>query len=177
MEDHDDVRVRGALCLAIGQACINLNFFIDETTKAALAEIHPEEWCPLSTYLNLLDVVAARYADPAPIIEQIGVEMVRIWSEHGIDRSRIRNGLDFLLFQTSSEGYYSMVKGSPETIGDFALVAIDEQQGTAVVRSTTPFDKNMERGILRGGVEFTGSFTYVDVDNSADEHVFLIEFH
>lgn len=177
MEDRANVWVRGTLCLAVGQACINLNFFIDEPTKALLAQIHPEEWCPLSTYRNLLDVVAKRYVDPAPIIEQIGVEMVRIWSQNGIDRTRIRNGIDFLYFQTSSEAYYTMVKGSPEIIGDFVLVDIDERQGTAVVRSTTPFDRNMERGILRGGIGFAGDFTYIDVDNSADSHTFLIEFH
>ena len=177
MEAQEPVRVRGALCLAVAQACVNLNFWIDEALQERLAQISPVDWCPLSLYRGLVDVVTNRYPDPAPIREQIGVEVIRFWYQSAADKSKIRNGVDFLHYQTSSEGYYSVVDGSSELIGDFALRAIDPEAGTAVVYSTTPFYKDLERGILRGGLEIGGQFVYIDVDNSADERIYQLEFH
>ena len=177
MDKQEPVRVRGALCLAVAQACVNLNFFIDERMQARLAQIAPVDWCPLSLYRDLVDIVTQRYPNPAPIREQIGVEVIRFWYESAADHSQIRDGVDFLHYQTSSEGYYSVVDGAPELIGDFALSAIDPEAGTAVVYSTTPFYKDLERGILRGGLEIGGKFVYIDVDNSADERTYRIEFH
>ena len=176
MQDQDGVQVVGALILAIGQACVNLSFFIDEPTGQFLREAQPTEWYPVQKFTSLLEVVAARYVDPAPILERIGSEMIRLWYMTG-GAGLIHNAVEFLQYQTSSQGYYSVVKGSPEAIGTFALLDIDEEAGTAVLYSTTPFHKDFERGILLGGISLPQPLAYADVDNSADMHTFLIEFH
>jgi hypothetical protein len=168
--------VVGALVLAVEQACVNLSFFIDEPTRQYLREVRPAEWYPLAVYTSLLELVGARYADPAPILERIGSEMIRLWYMTG-GAGLVASAVEFLRFQTSSQGYYSVVRGTPEQIGTFALVELDEQAGKAVLRSTTPFSKDLERGILLAGITITAPLAYADVDNSANAHTFLIEFH
>jgi hypothetical protein len=170
------VVVSGTMLLAIGQACINLSFFVDDRTQALLAEIIPEGWYPLDLLRTLLSLVATKYVDPAPILEQIGMEIITIWYAANADTSPMNHVLDFLHLQTSSAGYYSLVQGDPRQIGEFTLVSIDEQAGTAMVRSTTPFPRALERGILRAGVKLP-PVVYVDVEYRPDESVFLIEFH
>ncbi len=108
MQDQDGVQVAGALILAIGQACVNLSFFIDEPTSQFLREAQPTEWYPVQKFTSLLEVVAARYVDPAPILERIGSEMIRLWYMTG-GAGLINNAVEFLQYQTSSQGYYSVV--------------------------------------------------------------------
>lgn len=176
MRDYDEVRVAGALLLAVEQACVNLSFFIDEPTSEYLRGVSPTGWYPLHTYTALLDLVASRYADPAPILERIGSEMIRIWYQTGA-AGLVQSAVEFLQFQTSSRGYYSMVQGPPHKIGTFELVELDEQAGTAVLRSTTPFSKDLERGVILAGISVPQPLAYANVDNSADVHTYLIEFH
>ncbi len=177
MRQQHEVQVSGALFLSFGQACINLNFYIEEDTRALFDRLRPEEWYPLEAFTTVLGIVAARYSDPAPVLEQIGIEMMRFWYDVGPGKQHVKQGADFLRFQTSSEGYYSVIRGDPEQIGEFTLVDLNEQEGTAVVRSTTPFNKDMERGVLIGGLGLTQDFIYIGVDNSQDVNTFLIEFH
>lgn len=179
LDDAPDtgVRIRGPLYLAFAQACVNLNYFIDEQSRATLAAIQPDQWYPLDLYLHLLKVVANDYVDPAPILERVGGEIVRIWATMSADEHHVRRGIDFLHFQTSSEGYYSLVQGNAEQIGTFELREIDERAGRAVVYSTTPFPKDLERGILIGGLQAMGDTSYIDVDNTQDPNTFVIEFH
>ncbi|CAA9281537.1 MAG: hypothetical protein AVDCRST_MAG93-3226 [uncultured Chloroflexia bacterium] len=177
MHQPHAVQVSGALFLAFGQACVNLHFYIDDEAKALFKDLRPEEWYPLENFEDVLRVVAARYSDPAPILEQVGIEMMKFWYEVGPGKQHVKRGTDFLRFQTSSEGYYSVIRGDPARIGDFTLVDLNEKEGTAVVRSTTPFDKDMERGVLRGGMALTQDLFYIDIDNSADVNTYQIEFH
>ena len=177
MQQRDEVQVSGALFLAFRQACINLNFYIDEDTRALFEELQPAEWYPLETFTNVLRIVVERYSDPAPILEQIGIEMMKFWYDVGPGKLHVKRGVDFLRFQTSSEGYYSVIRGDPGRIGEFTLVDLNEQEGTAIVRSTTPFSKDMERGVLIGGLGLTQDYIYIGVDNSGDPNTFLIEFH
>ena len=125
----------------------------------------------------MLRIVLERYSDPGPILEQIGIEMMRFWYNVGPGKQYVRRGVDFLRFQTSSEGYYSVIKGDPGQIGEFTLVDLNEQEGTAIVRSTTPFVRDMERGILIGGLGLAQDLIYINVDNFRDANTFLIEFH
>ncbi len=177
MRQHDDVQVSEALFLAFGQACVNLHFYLEEDTRSLFDELRPEEWYSLATFDKVLRIVVERYSDPAPILEQIGIEMMRFWCEVGPGKQHVKRGTDFLRFQTSSEGYYSVIRGDPGRIGEFTLVDLDENEGTAVVRSTTPFDRDMERGVLIGGLGLTQDLIYVSVDNTADANTYMIEFH
>ncbi len=61
-------------------------------------------------------------------------------------------------------------------MGAFILVSVNSEKGKAIVHSTTPFDRNIERGILRGGMSVTGDLYHVAVDNTYDEDVFFIDF-
>ena len=88
----------------------------------------------------------------------------------------IKRGVDFLHFQTSSEGYYSVIRGNPDKIGDFSLLRVDEKGGTAVVRSTTHLNRDMERGVLIGGLRAPEDLLYISVDNSEDKDVFQVRF-
>ncbi len=177
MKNQDAVQVSGTLFLSFGQACINLNFFIEEEIESFLEEVTPDRWYPLKQFANLLGLVDEKYPDSAPILEQLGVEMMNFWYTAGPGKKIIKRGVEFLHFQTGSEGYHSVIKGKPDQIGEFLLVSLNEEEGTAIVRSTTVFRKDMERGVLRGGLGLAQDLVYIDVDNSEDENVFLIEFH
>jgi len=105
--------------------------------------------------LNILNIVKEKYSDSAPIFEQIGIEMMNLWFSYGPGKKIIKRGIDFLRFQTSSEGYYSVIRGKPDQSGEFSLLSLDEEKGTAVVRRTTHFNRDMERGVLIGGLGTT----------------------
>ncbi len=177
MKSQDAVQISGALFLSFGQACVNLNLFVEEEIESFLEKITPERWYPLEQYTNLLRLVDEKYSDSAPILEQIGVEMMNFWYAVGPGKQIIKRGVDFLHFQTGSEGYHSVIKGKSDQVGEFFLMSLNEEEGTAIIRSTTVFRRDMERGILRGGLGLTQDLAYINVDNSDDEDVFLIEFH
>lgn len=164
----NEVHIHGTLLLSLEQACINLKFYIDAEMRRFLDQVRPDAWYPFSHFAGVMNIVSSRYAQPAPIAEQIGVEMMRSWYHHGPGREIIKRGIDFLHFQTSSQGYTSVMQGPAELMGDFTLESLDDEGGTAVVVSSTPFDKNLERGILLGGLGLPGDLVYINVDNSSD---------
>ncbi len=176
-QQESGVMVSAALILAFKAACINLNFLVDDEVKVFLDSVQPEEWHPLERYEHMINVITSKYVDPAPILEQIGVEIINVYYHFGPGKSDFQRGVDFLRFQTSSRGYYSIIRGTPEQLGDFSLAELNESAGRAVVKSTTPFSKDLERGILRGGLAVTQDLMYIDVDNSQDPQTYLIEFH
>jgi len=175
MKKHDETQILGALPLSFGQACLNYKFLLAEELLF-LEQIRPEEWYPLEEVLNILNIVGEKYSDPAPIFERIGIEMMNLWYSQGPGKQIIKRGIDFLHFQTSSEGYYSVIRGNPDQIGDFSLLSLDEEKGNAVVRSTTHFNRDMERGVLIGGLSAPKDLIYINVDNSEDEDIYLIRF-
>lgn len=172
-----DVLVSGTLLLAFKGACVNLNFLIEDEVQAYLDTVQPAQWHPLDRYEHMVNVVTNKYIDPAPILEQIGIEIINVYYHFGPGKNDFQRGVDFLRFQTSSRGYYSLVRGTPAQIGDFSLVELNEDEGRAVVKSTTPFSKDLERGVLLGGLAVTQDLLYIDVDNSQDPHLYVIEFH
>jgi hypothetical protein len=179
VNDAPDVQVSGALFLSVAQACVNLNFFLDDDFLRWLPEVRVDGWYPLARFNQMLDVVVARYADPVPILERIGIEIATIWygGGPGYEMIKHKTAPEFLELQTSSTGYYSMVKGDPDDIGEFVLVELDEAAGTAAIRSTTPFSKDLERGVIIGCLRLIPGLLYSNADNSADPSLLRIEFH
>ncbi len=175
MKGNGKAQILGVIPLSFGQACVNFKFLIAEET-GFLEQIRADQWYPMEKILKNLNIVKKKYSDPAPILEQIGIEMMNLWYSQGPGKQIIKNGVDFLHFQTSSEGYYSLIKGKTDEIGDFSLLSLDEENGTATVRSTTPFSRDMERGVLIGGLGTTKDLLYVNVDNSENEDIFQIRF-
>lgn len=102
--------------------------------------------------------------------------MMKFWYEVGPGKQHVKRGTDFLRFRTSSEGYNSVIRGDPARIGEFTLVDLNEKEGTAVVRSTTPFDKDMERGVLGGGMALTQDFRAFVGDAEPRDDVTIVVF-
>ena len=175
MRKNDSAQILGALLLSFGQACINFQFLITEDNPF-LTRIKPDAWYPLDKFSKILSMIKKKYSDPSPILERIGIEMMNQWYLQGPGKEIIKKGTDFLHFQTSSEGYYSVIRGRPDQIGNFSLLSLDEEKGTAAIRSTTPFDRDMERGVLIGGMRNPKDLLYVKVDNSDDGNTFHIRF-
>lgn len=175
MKNLDKTQVLGALFLSFGQACINSKFLIAEETHF-LEQIRADEWYPLKNFNAILNTIKMKFTDPAPIFEQIGIDMMNLWYSQGPGKHIIKRGIDFLHFQTSSEGYYSVIRGEPDQIGEFSLLSLDEENGTAVVRSTTHFNRDMERGVLIGGLGTAEDLIYIHVNNSENKDLFQIRF-
>lgn len=172
----DQLQVMGALLQGFGGACINLKILGGEVVGPLLSGVEPQEFYPLSRYTELTALIDKKYPNPAPIKEQAGVEMMNLWYQHGPGKSLVSSGVGFLKFQTGSGGYYSVVKGTPEQIGSFQLRELDEAAGRAVVFSSTPLDRDIERGVLLGGMRLCGDLKFVGITPGADSHTFNIKF-
>jgi len=168
--------VLGVFVASFFRACVHLNILMGDEV-AALGDVRPDEWLPAARFTSAFASLDRRFRNFEPVKERIGIEMMRLWYELGPGRSIVKRGVDFLHYQTGSEGYHSVVRGPAAEIGAFTLEALDESAGRARVRSTTPFDRSMERGVLVGGMKITGDLAYVAVDNAADPDVFEIELH
>ena len=171
-----DIELLGVFLQSLAAACVNLQIVARDQATAILST-QPQQWYPAAHYIDFLRSLSQRYEHFEPIKERIGAEMMRLWYEHGPGRTVIDSGVGFLRYQTSSAGYHSVVRGPAADIGAFTLEELDETAGRARVRSTSPFDRTMERGILLGGMGLTSDLVYIDVDNAADPSLFHIEFH
>ena len=92
MKNRDETQVLGALFLSFGQACVNFKIFVVEETRF-LEHIRAEEWYPLEKFSHILHTVQEKYSDPAPILEQIGIEMMNLWYSHGPGKHIIQRGI------------------------------------------------------------------------------------
>lgn len=162
--------------LSLGTACKNLRVIAGTDWERMLEGTRPEEWYSVSRFDDALAAIVRRLKDPGPVLERIGEEMMRIWYELGPGRSVVSRGIDFLHYQTGSEGYLSLVRGDEAYVGRFVLEEVDEANGRATVRSSTPFDRSLERGVLRGGIYVAGDLDFVSVTNDEDESRFDVRF-
>lgn len=172
-----EMRVFGALLTGYAQACINLNIVAGRRSEALLDDLEINRWYPLDRWLKFERVVLASYAHAGPIMERVGMQMMLGWYHHGPGKALVAAGPDFLEFQTGSGGYASVVDGPESSIGAFALLENDRARGHAQVRSTTPFNREMERGVLIGGMKAPGDLDFVDVVYRPDAQIFDIEYH
>ncbi|MBN2532416.1 MAG: hypothetical protein JXB88_05965 [Spirochaetales bacterium] len=172
------LEVFGALVMGYAQACLNLNIIAGKKVTNFLNEIQPTSWYPLSRWSELEKIVLQSYTNADAILTRVGMEMMFSWYNYGPGKGIINRGVDFLHFQTSSEGYASVIKGTSDQVGNFELKSINEDDGKAVVQSTTPFNRKMECGVLIGGMKAPGDLDYVDVvNNSNNSDIITIEFH
>lgn len=174
---REELKVFGATIQGVAQACINLNIVAGSKADSLISGIDVNGWYPFERLREIHTVVLEAYENAGPIMERVGMEMMLGWYNMGPGKKIIKKGVDFLYFQTGSQGYASVVKGPEELVGRFYLVEIDEKKGKALIHSTDPFNKDMERGVIIGGMTAPGDLDYIDVDNSEDEHYFKIEFH
>jgi hypothetical protein len=172
-----ELMVHGALVLGYAQACVNLHIVAGRRAADLLANIDVSQWCPLQRWRDLERAVVHAYRRSDAIMVKVGMEMMSGWFHHGPGKALIGRGADFLHVQTGSNGVASVVKGPPDLVGAFTLESFDAARGRAVVRSTTPFNRKMECGVLIGGILAPGDVSYVDVDNGADPDCLVVEFH
>jgi hypothetical protein len=168
--------VFGATIQGFAQACINLNIVAGARAENLIGEIEVTGWYPFEKLREIERVVLEAYENSAPIFERVGMEMMLGWYNYGPGKEIIKRGVDFLHFQTGSQGYASVVKGPENLVGSFNLEALDEQAGQARIHSTTPFNKDMERGVIIGGMSAPGDLDYIDVKNEGNPQLFQIEF-
>jgi hypothetical protein len=177
MKIGQGLEVFGATLLGFAQACINLNIVAGSKAGEIISDIEVNNWYPFERLREIEKIVFESYQDAGPIMERVGMEMMMAWYNYGPGKEIIKRGIDFLEFQTGSQGYHSVVKGPKELVGSFDLVELDEENGKAMIHSTDPFNKDMERGVIIGGMTAPGDLFYIDVNNDKDEQHFKIEFY
>lgn len=175
--EQKELQVLGALLQGYTQACLNLNIVAGSKVTGQLSDINITEWYPLSRWVELEKVVLQSYKTASPIMVRVGMEMMFAWYNFGPGKQLIKNGADFLHFQTGSQGYVSVVRGDINDVGNFELEFVYPYEGLARVHSTTPFNRSMECGVLIGGMLAPGDLDYVDVVNNRDADYLEIEFH
>ncbi len=171
---NNQVEISGALLRSFLDAGESLQLLLrGDAEETGLFE--PDKWYPIEEFQKLLRRVS-QYKNHGSIFEQIGIEMMNGWYQHGPGKSIISSGIDFLHFQTSSKGYRSVIKGPPEHTGNFDLMDLNEEGGTASICSSTVFPREIERGVLLGGLGLAGELLYYDVSNASDQDRFDIYF-
>jgi len=168
--------VFGATVQGYAQACINLNIVAGAKAENLIGGIEVTGWYPFEKLREIERIVLEEYENSGPILERVGMEMMLSWYKYGPGKEIISKGVDFLHFQTGSQGYASVVKGPENLVGSFNLEFLDEEGGRARINSTTPFNKNQERGVIIGGMTAPGDLDFIDVKNDENPQIFNIEF-
>ncbi len=176
-EEENGLEIFGATIHGFAQACINLSVVAGTKASSLASDIEVTGWYPFNRLRECENVVIEHYENHEAILEKVGTEMMLSWYQLGPGKEIIERGVDFLHFQSGSQGYSSVVRGPKEVVGTFDLVEVDEKEGKAIIHSTTPFDKNLERGVIIGGMSAPGDLDFIRVENDDDECIFKIEFH
>lgn len=161
------VEVLGALLLGLRNACASLSLLSARGSGADVA-IDPGRWYGIETLHELL-ACTQRYRGPEIIVNRIGMAMMDGWYRDGPGRQIAPTGLDFLAYQAGSDGYRSVMRGDPELLGRFELQTLDADAGEAWVRSSTLFSRELELGILQGGLDATGDLLFSEVTRQGDD--------
>ncbi|MBN2652155.1 MAG: hypothetical protein JXR63_07220 [Spirochaetales bacterium] len=168
------MEVSGITILSFKIACVNLNFFGNKDDISQTEQIDPQGWYPYQLFKNLEETIYKNFDNPAPVFEMIGEEMIKFWIENESGKSVIKSGIDYLNFQKDSNGYSNMVRGESDTCGEFKLTELDLNKGKAIIHSTTPFSRDMEKGTIYGGLTTPGDLSLVRVEYS--DNNFFISF-
>lgn len=142
-EELKQCQVFGATTLSYGQAWLNLKIIAGNEAAGLLKDMQPMGWYSGEIFKELEKIVVSKYKDYGPIMEKVGIEMMKMWYHHGPGKDLIKKGTDFLSFQAGSNGYRSVIKGPANILGDFKLEVLDEKSGKARMVSTTPFSRDM----------------------------------
>jgi signal transduction histidine kinase len=168
------IEVCGALLNGFYSAGKNIRLLLEDYLGADL-QWDPAAWYPVSELQRLINH-SARFHNPGAVIERLGEEMMSAWYRHGPGRQVAPGALDFVRFQSGSLGYRSVMRSDDEPIGEFALVSLDERAGLALIRSTTVFCRNLELGLLNGGLQASGELLFFEVRLDADRAHFELRF-
>ena len=176
-ENSSKLLVNGAILQGYAQACVNLNIVAGSNATRIISGIDMAQWYPFERWTEIENIVIQSYKHSGAILERAGMEMMLAWYHYGPGKDIVKTGFDFLHYQSGSNGYCSVVHGPKELVGDFKLIEVNKEKGRAILHSTTPMDRNAERGVLIGGMSAPGDLDYIDVINTEDKDYFMIEFH
>jgi len=123
------LEVFGATIQGFAQACINLNIMAGSKANNLIKDVEVNKWYPFEILRDLERIVIESYENVEAILERVGIEMMQIWYNFGPGKQIIHGGVDFLRFQSGSQGYASVVKGPEELVGSFKLVKLEEKLG------------------------------------------------
>jgi signal transduction histidine kinase len=168
------VEVNGALLRAFCAAGKSIHLLVQDR-MAAGTTWDTEQWYDVQEFRALL-ALSSRYSNPAAVLERLGEEMTLAWYSYGPGMSIAPTALEFIRFQAGSQGYRSVVRGATSDIGNFELLEMDAAAGIATVRSSTIFERDMEIGILYGGLAACNDLLYFDVTLRDDRQHFDIRF-
>lgn len=171
-----NTKVHGSMLLCFAHACKNHQITLGHELEKFASPDVLGSWFDLSDYKNLCNKVSTIYTNPTPVLEKIGEEMMKIWFQ-AAGKNLIKSGVDFIKLQTSSDGYKQVVQGPSDEIGYFSLKSIDEKKGIATVESKTPLNREVERGVLRGGINLFNEYSYISVNSGETQDIMNIEFH
>ncbi len=171
-----ETTVCGAALIGFSRACPDLGAVTGSGSLIMTKGIDVRGWYPLAVLQALEAQVLQHYESPSAVLERVGMEMMSSWYLNGPGQQIISGGIEFLQLQSRSRGYLSLVRGPEEQLGTFALLKIDLSARTATIHSTTPFNKDLERGVIIGGMSAPGDLDLVQVDNSRDPRSFHVAF-
>ncbi len=163
--------VRRAVFRALVQACRNLELYIAPEAAEHLEQTADEEWLPLEQLQGVLSLAAAPYPEPGPLFERLGTEMVEAWFTQGAPEAAASVGP---LLEQLGAAYGRLVRGELADTGELSLVRYDAAAGVAVLRSTTPVGRELERGILRGLLRRCQGVLGVEVESTRDPEEHLL---
>jgi PAS domain S-box-containing protein len=153
----------GVVLLGMVSAFQRINVISGEKAAYLSRNIDPDQWYPLTRFFALQDALTAEGRDVSPILFRAGAEFIRMWFVEGPGHTFINGGVDFLRFQTGSDGYSSVVRGPAKEVGRVDLTELDEAAGTARIVSVNPFPMEFDRGVFYGGVLAPGDMDWVEV--------------
>jgi hypothetical protein len=141
-------KVKRAVFRALVQAATNLGLYVAPEVAEHLERAKEAAFIPLEQLSDLLALAAAPYAEPAPVLERLGREMVDAWyqKEQG---GALPNAVEELLAELGP-AYRGLVHGDVTETGEVSGASFDPEKGELVVHSTTPFSRDLERGVLEG---------------------------
>lgn len=173
-EMHQSVKISGVLFQGFKNAGESLNLLLSETSPDEL-DFDVDEWYSIDELRQLIQRTR-RYQNPDAILEQIGIEISKCWYDRGRGRLYFTSVVDFIRYQTSSQGFHSVITGQPARAGTFKLSELDEKGGLARIHSSTLLPRSLELGVLYGGLGIAGDCLFFDANFSTDRDHFDISF-
>jgi hypothetical protein len=155
----------GIILLGMVSAFERIKVISGEKAAYLSRDTDPNQWYPLKQFFDLLDALTAGGRDVSPILFRAGNEFIRMWFFEGPGHTFINSGVDFLRYQTGSDGYSSVVRGPVEEVGRVDLTELDETAGTARILSVNPFPPEFDRCVFYGGILAPGDMEWAEVSS------------
>lgn len=127
---------------------------------AALRRLRATGWTPVSDALAFLRDAGGEPLAPA-VRSFVGMRVIDDWYQQAGGYALCQQAMHVLRLHVHQGSFGQSVRG--EGAGQFALLDLDETHGIGHVRSSTPFCREWERGLIQGSLDAPGDLLYSDV--------------